>query len=77
MKFASSANQEQKIWLHQRHEISGQAFDIALQFYKTALLGATAPWLVEVDKSRSLKMALLGAATSTKVNDQHALSTIK
>ena len=44
---------------------------------KTALLGATAPWFVEVDKSRSLKMALLGATTSTKVNDQHVLSTIK
>jgi len=40
-------------------------------FTKTALLGATAPWFVEVDESRSLKMALLGAAKSIKVNDQH------
>ena len=38
-----------------------------------ALLGAPAPWFVEVDKSRLLKMALLGAAKSTKVNDQHVL----
>ena len=42
-------------------------------FTKMALLGATAPWFVEVDKSRLLKMALLGAAKSTKVNDQHVL----
>lgn len=46
-------------------------------FTKTTLLGATAPWFVEVDESRSLKMALLGAAKSIKVNDQHVLSTIK
>jgi len=46
-------------------------------FTKTALLGGTAPWFVEMDESRSLKMALLGAAKSTKVNDQHVLCTIK
>lgn len=42
---------------------------------KTALLGATAPWFVEVDESRLLNMTLLGATKSVKVNDQHVLST--
>ena len=46
-------------------------------FTKTALLGATVHWFVVVDESRSLKMALLEAAKSTKVNDQHVLSPIK
>ena len=50
---------------------------VLYRFTKMALLGATAPWFVEVDESRSLKMALLGAAKSAKVNDQHVLSTIK